>query len=79
MCGRRLAPFLLAVLSVVSASFPKCLVAQAPAGSITGRCAALLAVSLKSPVMVTLETRGAGYYTGGSVLVLFSEQQVVHA
>ena len=43
------------------------------------RAAALLAVSLKSPVMVTLETCGAGYYTGGSVLVLFPEEQVVHA
>jgi Tfp pilus assembly protein PilF len=59
MCRRRLPSFLFAVLSFVSASFPECLVAQAPGGSIIGQVRIAPGNELKSPVMVTLESRGA--------------------
>jgi Tfp pilus assembly protein PilF len=58
MCGRLVSPFLSAVLSLAFASFPECLLAQAPGGSITGQVRIAPGNELKSPVMVTLVGRG---------------------
>src|SRR5438105_1770275 len=59
MCRRLFSAFLFAVVSLVSASSPDCLLAQAPGGSITGHVRVAPGNELKSPVMVTLESRGA--------------------
>ncbi len=63
MCGRLLWPLLFAVIGVVAASFPARLEAQAPGGTITGQVRIAPGTDLKSPVMVTLESRGAAINT----------------
>jgi tetratricopeptide (TPR) repeat protein len=59
MSGRRWSPLFFALLWVAAASSPRGLLAQAPGGSIIGQVRIAPGHELKSPVIVTLESRGA--------------------
>jgi tetratricopeptide (TPR) repeat protein len=63
MCGRLSSLFLFAGIVIVAASSPNRLAAQASGGSITGHVRIAPGRDLKSPVLVTLESRGAAVNT----------------